>query len=89
MTETLNDSLLIDDIIARAAVLEITHKWTYSRKRLQLDLTATHLNGCPLDLHKLLQFDDFNFTHDITGIARHLDRTTGELRDCFVPRCAK
>jgi len=53
-----------------------------------MDLTAAHANGNPLDLDKLLGFDDFNFTHDICGINRHIDRATGKLMDRFSPRCS-
>lgn len=58
-----------------------------------MDLSATHANGCSLDLDKLLGFDRFNFTHDVLGIARHLDRddnspTGGKLLNHFRPRCA-
>ncbi len=55
----------------------------------QMDVTATHLNGCPLSLRKLLGFDDFNFLHDLGGIYRHLNRRTGALQGCFLPRSAK
>ena len=58
------------------------------RLGLAMDLTATHTNGCPLDLPKLLHAPDFDFAHDIWGIHRHLDRTTGKL-SCFLPRCAR
>ena len=61
---------------------------TVSRHDCMRALHAVHSNGCPLDLSQLLAFDDFNFLHDIVGIYRHLDRKSGELRDCFVPRCA-
>jgi hypothetical protein len=54
-----------------------------------MDLEATHANGCPLDFAKLLACDDFDFLHDIGGIAMHLDRSTGVLKDCFLPRLAK
>lgn len=60
-----------------------------NRLSLTMDLSACHANGCPLDLEKLLAFDDFNFYHDIWGIRRHLNRTTGKLENCFLPRCAK
>ena len=53
-----------------------------------MDLLATHANGNPMDFDKLLGFDDFNFRHDIYGIHRHLDRATGQLRDCFSPRAS-
>lgn len=56
---------------------------------LTMDLSATNANGCPLDFAKLLAFDGFNFTHDIVGIMKHINRTTGKLENCFVPRCAK
>lgn len=60
----------------------------YDGLDLRMDLEATHSNGCPLDFQKLLDAPEFDFVHDIGGIKRHLDRKTGALRDCFVPRCA-
>ncbi len=56
---------------------------------LEMDIIATHTNGCPLDLQKLLNADAFNFAHDIVGINNHIDRETGELKNCFLPRCSK
>jgi len=56
---------------------------------LVMDLTATHLNGCPLDLDKLLAAPAVDFAHDLGGISRHIDRTTGQLGGCFLPRCAR
>lgn len=56
---------------------------------LNMDLTATHANGCPLDFKKLLSFPPFDFNHDIYGIQRHIDRNTGKLKDFFLPRCSK
>jgi hypothetical protein len=53
-----------------------------------MDLMATHANGCPLDFAKLAGFDDFNLVHDVSGIQRHIDRDTGTLGGCFLPRCA-
>lgn len=54
-----------------------------------MDITATHGNGCPLDLKKLLHADSPNFYHDITGIIACLNRSTGKLKDNFLPRCAR
>ena len=51
-----------------------------------MDITATHANGNPLRLGALLNADDANFSHDFFGIIRHLDRETGQLGGCFVPR---
>jgi hypothetical protein len=58
------------------------------RLEITMDLTATHLNGCPLDLPALLAGPGLDFGHDLAGIRRHIDRTTGALGDCFWPRFA-
>ena len=55
----------------------------------EMDITACHLNGNPLDLEKLRDADRFNFAHDVCGIYRHIDRDTGRLRDFFSPRFSK
>ena len=60
----------------------------YERINLDMDLTACHLNGCPMDWEKLLSAPRFDFLHDVGGISRHIDRKTGKLTDCFLPRCA-
>lgn len=77
------DAKLIDALAERAAKGDAELKTHYA-----MNLVACHLNGCPLDLHKLASFDDFNFWHDISGIDNHLDRETGKLMGCFVPRCS-
>lgn len=65
---------------------------------LRMDLTACHLNGMPLRLTDLLEASDFALAHDIQGIERHMNRTTGKLtgsghaacveEGVFVPRFA-
>lgn len=55
---------------------------------LEMDITAVHANGCPLRLHELLGARKFDFLHDVFGIHRHINRNTGTLMDCFVPRYA-
>lgn len=59
------------------------------RLHVAMDLIATHVNGTPLDLQRLLDAPDFDFFHDIGGIRRHLNRETGKLGDHFLPRTAK
>ena len=54
-----------------------------------IDIEATHCNGCPIDLERLLNAPDYDFAHDVDGIRTHLNRRTGELEDCFLPRYAK
>ena len=83
---TKEDALLIRDIGVR--YLKLT-KNVASLMDISMDLTACHLNGCPLDLQKLLKADNFNLAHDVVGISNHIDRQTGKLRDCFLPRCSK
>ena len=56
---------------------------------LSMDIEAVHCNGCPLDLQKLLNASDFDFVHDIYGMVGKIDRKTGKLTDCFLPRCAR
>lgn len=51
-----------------------------------MDITACHANGNPLRLAELLKADDGNFGHDVFGIRRFIDRTTGRLMGHFRPR---
>lgn len=77
-------------IARRAAHLARTHgdrrKFGAIRLHVVMDLLATHANGCPLDFERMAAADDFNLTHDVTGIDRHLDRDTGKLGNGFLPR---
>ena len=57
-----------------------------SKIDIMMDIDACHNNGCPLKFQELLEADDFNFSHDVIGIRNHIDRRTGQLGDCFVPR---
>ena len=58
------------------------------RLSIYMDISAAH-EACPLRLGELLDADDVNFAHDVGGIGRHLNRDTGQLLDCFVPRFAR
>ncbi len=68
-------------IVKRAT--HVTDKLT-----LDMDITATHCNGCALDLDKLLNLPKFDFYHDVYGIMQNIDRNTGKLQNCFLPRCS-
>lgn len=85
---TKEDMELIDKITKRAAILYGLAD-ARSMMNLNMDITATHLNGCPLKLKELLAADDYNFGHDIVGISNHINRETGEIEDCFLPRFAQ
>lgn len=77
----------LDAVVDRAEGLALLN----GRRRFDLwmDLAVVNANGCPLDFERLAEFPDFDFAHDVVGIQMHLDRTTGQLGRCFVPRCAK
>lgn len=85
---TPEEDTLIQKILDRAITLKIKGVKS-QRMDYWMDLAATHANGCPMDFARMLDGDDFSFIHDFCGIARHLDRATGQLMNCFVPRFAK
>ena len=79
-----HETQIINKIVDRAIKLKITD----NRIESCMDITACHCNDIKLDLSKMLEFDNFNFVHDFCGIKRHINRKTGKLEDCFVPRCS-
>ena len=81
---TNKELIVISKIAKRAAGLGIASDLL----SCEMDLSACHANGIPLDFQKLLDFPDFDFAHDVAGVARHIDRETGKVMDCFIPRCA-
>lgn len=66
-----------------------SHGKPYDTISAEMDLIATHKNGCPLDLEGLLTATDHDFGHDVFGINRHLNRETGDLKSAFLPRYSK
>ena len=82
------DFRLIEQIVDRAHARALKAGHDAKKHTLLMDVTTCHANGCPLRLADLLAADDFNLIHDVFGIARHIDRSTGRLGDCFVPRFA-
>lgn len=60
----------------------------YPARQARADLEMV-LRHTPLDLEGLAKADDSNFAHDLFGIRRHLDRSTGKLTYCFLPRYAR
>lgn len=81
----------IEANIARRAVI-MAKKYgilDYPQMTALMDIDACHNNGCPLKLDELLKADDANFAHDVFGIRESIDRKTGKLTGCFLPRYAK
>ena len=56
---------------------------------LEMDIEAVHCNDTPIDLPRLLAIESPHFGHDVFGIQRFIDRNTGKLTQCFVPRTAR
>lgn len=83
---TKRDDVVIRKIVERGWQLDWLRESYASKVDMHMDIVACHANGSPLLLEKLLGFDDFNFAHDMSGICRHLNRDTGKLGGCFVPR---
>jgi len=76
-----------DALISIAAKRATNHELgTYNLLDIVMDIKASHCNGNPLDLPKLLAANDTNFAHDIFGIKKNLCRKTGKLQNCFSPR---
>jgi hypothetical protein len=86
---TKEEHLLIQHVVDRG--YNELHRAGFYKNRLtmHMDLEAAHCNGCKLDFKKLLAFKDFDFYHDTAGIAAHIDRNTGMLKECFLPRCSR
>jgi hypothetical protein len=80
------DAKLITRIAQRAANAAKDVAIDYPFMDAHMDITACHANGNMLDLQRLIDADDFNFNHDVFGIRRHLNRETGKMMNCFVPR---
>lgn len=85
---TEEESNLINKIARRTITMGEKVGSVYSMLDVVMDISATHGNGCSLKLQELLDADDFNFAQDVFGIRHHIDRRTGKLGDCFVPRYA-
>jgi hypothetical protein len=83
------DARKIIDIMLRAAAVMNFEVRGSSRLEVSMDLTACHCVGCPLDLEGLLTAKPSDLIHDVAGITAYINRETGELGDCFVPRYAK
>ena len=78
------DSEIINNCASRAAkIFQVK-----DRLSLIMDIEAAHI-ASPLKLQELYDADNFNFAHDICGIQRHIDRNTGKMQNCFLPRFTK
>ena len=86
---TKQDFEWIVKIADRARGIAERHGGDWPYRDVLMDLTAVHANGCALRLEEFYNAPPFDFTHDIAGIAKHINRETGKLEGCFVPRFAR
>lgn len=59
----------------------------HQRIDVQMSLSAAHLNGCPLDLDKLVEFPLADMIHDVSGIHNNISFVDGSLSRGFLPKC--
>ena len=80
------DRAFISKVAKRACELYKDEGFVVDLLSMEMDLTVVHACCGGLRLEDLLRADAHNLIHDVCGIARHLNRETFELEDCFVPR---
>lgn len=88
-TEDRAEQDIIDKIVDRALTFSDFANADFDKLDLVMDISAANASGCPLKLAELVEAKNFDFCHDIAGIVNNLDRNTGELKNCFLPRYAK
>jgi len=81
------DMILILKIAQRANQIAEQYGPPYDVMTADLDITNAHAN-CPLKLEEMLNADNGNFCHDVFGIRANINRATGQLENCFLPRFA-
>lgn len=85
---TAREHRIIHEIAEMAVRAAQDYGFDYNLLDATMDLTACHANGMKLNLEKLLNAPEEDFCHDVFGIRRYIDRFTGKIDGCFVPRCA-
>lgn len=88
METTKQEMLLISLIADRALKMAVKYDCPYEDKlSAVLDIEYAH-KQVPMRLRELLEADDFNFSHDVFGIRRHMNRDKCKLEGSFLPRFA-
>jgi len=78
----------LEDIDAHSRIANRARELGVKFEHLTLMMDLSYVND-QIDLEKLEKFPNGDFLHDVSGILTHMDRQTGQLVDCFLPRCAK
>lgn len=77
------------EVDATAAIAKRASKMFDTLDAITIMILVTEVHrSLPLRLQDLVEADDFNFSHDISGICRHWDRAARVMQNCFRPRFA-
>lgn len=79
-----NEHAIVKLIVERAEEMELL---AFDRLHLFMDLDLAS-EKFELRFEELLNADDVNFTHDIVGIQKNINRTKMTFKKSFVPRYA-
>lgn len=83
-----NQRQYITDTVDRYWEVAMPNDAKASKLNIFMDIHAAHTH-MPLDLEKLSKAAAFDLVHDVSGIRNNIDRETGKLLNCFVPRYAQ
>ena len=84
---TRQELALIGAIVQRARDVTPSGAAMHSALDLVMSMDACHSNGCRLDLQRMTKASRIeDVAHDVFGIHRYIDKETGKLTDCFLPR---
>jgi hypothetical protein len=80
------DAILVAKIVDRAMnMTKDLRAPNINKLSFEMDITLAHITS-PIRLKELLAAPNGDFGHDVFGIAFHINRDTGELKDGFSPR---
>ena len=82
------DQALIGQILKRGMDMARDFNVKLDHVTLAMDIVACHCNGTPLKLLQMLMSDPSDFSHDLLGITRFIDRESGKMREGFKPHFA-
>ena len=82
---TRNENNAVTAIIKRANAIFSNNGIKYPSLDIRMDLACVHATY-PLRLQEMSEASDTDLMHDMGGIYRCLNRETGKLEHCFIPR---
>lgn len=83
----MNDKQKIEAMVEIAERAEILNLLMTNKLSLVMDLDCA-TEQFDLRLTELLETDNFNFSHDIVGIQKNINRETKKIEGLFIPRFA-